>query len=70
MTFVCLECTCDISFYAYVGVASAASSLSEEEVDQRVKLYIDMEDPDIIMDSSQGTKYDVFLSECEQFFAR
>ena len=33
----------------YVGDASAASSLSEAEVDKRVQVYADMEDPDMIL---------------------
>ena len=49
--------------------AAAASTLSESEVDKRVKLYIDMEDPDVIMDlrelkSGRESKFDVFWDEC------
>ena len=55
-----------------IGDASAASNLSEEEVDKRVKMYVDLEDPDIIMDlrshnTGHGTKYDIFWTECEKF---
>ena len=32
------------------GDASAASQLSEQEVNERVQLYVDMEDPDILLD--------------------
>ena len=32
------------------GDASAASQLSEQEVNERVQLYVDMEDPDIVLD--------------------
>ena len=61
-----------LCMFLYVGDASAASSLSEEEVDKRVQCYVEMEDPDIVMDlrslhSGQGSKYDVFWAECEKF---
>ncbi len=56
----------------HVGDASAASTLSEKEVDQRVRLYVDMEDPDIVLDlrslhSGTGSKYNVFWDECAKF---
>ena len=49
----------------HVGDASAASNLSKEEIDKRVKIYVDLEDPDIIMDlrshnTGHGTKYGIF----------
>ena len=41
----------DPSVYCmHVGDAAAASTLSEAEIDKRVKLYVDMEDPDIVID--------------------
>ena len=51
------------------GNSAAASTLSESEVDKRVKLYIDVEDPDVIMDlrelkSGRESKFDVFWDEC------
>lgn len=69
---VLLIILCFHGLFLYVGDASAASSLSEEEVDKRVRMYVDMQDPDVIMDlrslhSGQGTKYDVFWNECEKF---
>ena len=55
-----------------IGDASAASTLSEHEIDERVKLYVGMEDPDIVLDlrslhSGSRSKYDVFWEECEKF---
>lgn len=55
-----------------VGDASAASCLSEEEVNNRVQLFVAMEDPTIVMDlrhlhSGQKSKYDVFWEQCEKF---
>ena len=56
----------------HVGDASAASTLSEAEVDKRVKLYVDMEDPDIVMDlrelqRGKASKFDIFWDECAKF---
>ena len=50
----------------FLGDASAASQRSEREVDGRVRLYVDMEDPDIVFDlrlhnSGQPSQYAVFL---------
>lgn len=44
------------------GDASAASSLDEKVINDRVQLFVDMEDPDVILDlkalnSGQKTKY-------------
>lgn len=52
-----------------VGDAAAASSLSE---DKRVQLYVDMEDPDIVIDlrelqNGPTSKFDVFWEECARF---
>lgn len=43
-------CVCDSAFTSTIGDASAASSLSEAEVDKRVKLFVEMEDPDVVVD--------------------
>ena len=56
----------------YVGDASAASSLSEAEVDKRVQVYADMEDPDIVVDlrelhKGKISKFDVFWNECAKY---
>ena len=58
-----------LTFFA--GDASAASQLSEKEVNERVQLYVDMEDPDIILDlrslnSGQKSKYDAFWDEVQK----
>ena len=55
-----------------LGDASAASTLSEHEVDEHVKLYVGMEDPDIVLDlrslhSRNASKYNVLWEECEKF---
>ena len=54
---------------SYIGDASAASSLSEAEVDKRVQVYADMEDPDIVVDlhelhKGKISKFDIFRNEC------
>ena len=46
--------------------------LSEQEVNERVQLYVDMEDPDIVLDlrslnSGQKSKYDAFWDEVQKF---
>ena len=46
--------------------------MSEAEVDKRVKLYVEMEDPDVVIDlrelqSGRGSKFDCFWEECEKF---
>ena len=35
---------------SFAGDASAASQLSEKEVNEQLQLYADMEDPDIVLD--------------------
>ena len=52
--------------------SSASSRLAESEVDQRVRLYLDMEDPDVVIDfrtlqSGHKTKYDDFWKEVDKF---
>ena len=54
------------------GDASAASQLSEQEVNERVRLFVQMEDPEIVLDlrslnTGQKTKYDCFWDEVEKF---
>ena len=61
-----------IFYGVYTGDSTAASSLNEEEVDERVKLFIEMEDPEIVIDlrelnTGHHTKYDVFWEECQKF---
>ena len=46
--------------------------MSESQVDERVKSYIEMEDPDVIMDlrelqSGRESKFDVFWDECSKY---
>ena len=58
--------------YIIIGDASAASTLSEQVVDERVRQYLDMEDPDVVMDlrslnTGAKPKYDVFWEECHKF---
>jgi len=54
------------------GDSSSANGLNEKEVDERVKLFFEMEDPEIIIDlrelnTGQHTKYDIFWEECQKF---
>lgn len=54
------------------GDASAASSLDEKVINDRVQLFVDMEDPDVVLDlralnSGQKTKYDTFWDEVQKF---
>lgn len=64
---------CTILFhFTCTGDASAASQLSEEEVNERVQMYVDMEDPDIVVDlrehnSGHKSKYDIFWNEVDKF---
>ena len=58
--------------YCYLGDITSASFLSEAEIDKRVKLYVEMEDPDIVIDlrelqSGRASKFDCFWNECEKF---
>lgn len=34
----------------HAGDSSAASSLQQAEVDERVRIFLDMEDPDVVID--------------------
>lgn len=63
---MCIICDC------VVGDASAASSLSESELDKRVQLYVDMEEPDIVTDlcelqKGKASKCDKFWDECSKY---
>ena len=54
------------------GVASAALSLDEKEINDRVQLFVDMENPDVILDlralnSDQKTKYNTYWDEVQKF---
>ena len=46
--------------------------MDEAEVDKRVKIYVEMEDPDIVFDlhelqSGKASKFDLFWDECKKF---
>lgn len=52
--------------------ASAPNCLHEAEIDERVQMVLDMEDPDIIIDlrqlnSGRKGQYDVFWEQCKKF---
>lgn len=53
------------------GDASASTHALQAEIDSRIKLFIDMEDPNVVCDlralnsSSQRVKYDRFWEECD-----
>ena len=56
------------------GDASAATNLSEAEVDERIRQMIDQEDPDLIWDlrlnnSGRPEEYHDFLVKCQEFVA-
>ena len=55
-----------------IGDSSAVSSLTKAEIEKRVKLYVEMEDPDIVVDlcqlhSGRASKFDIFWEECDKF---
>ena len=59
---------------SHTGDSSAASQLSEEDVDRRVRLFLELEDPDVIPDlrcaqssHREKSKYDVFWAETEKY---
>ncbi len=61
-----------VSVYSGAGDASAASTLSEAEIDKHVKLFVNMEDPDIVIDlrelqRGRASKFDRFWDECAKF---
>ena len=52
--------------------ASAPTNLHEAEIDERMKMILEMEDADIVLDlrhlnSGRKSQYDVFWSECKKF---
>ena len=52
--------------------SSAATNQHTAEVDERVRLILDMEDPDVVLDlralnTGHKSQYDVFLEECKKF---
>ena len=53
------------------GDKAAATSLSEAEIDRRVKDVLDMEDPDLIcdlrVDNGRPEEYSTFLETCQQY---
>ena len=54
------------------GDCSGSESLHQEEVDERVKQAIEMEDPNVVIDlrqlnSCSKTRYDTFWDECKKF---
>ena len=51
---------------------SSPSNVTEAEIDERMRMLLEMEDPDVVVDlrhlnSGQKSKYDVFWSECQKF---
>ena len=52
--------------------ASAPMNLHEAEIDERMKMILEMKDPDVVLDlrhlnSGRKSQYDVFWSECKKF---
>ena len=52
--------------------ASASTNLHEAEIDERMRMILEMEDADIVVDlrhlnSGRKTRYDVFWGECKKF---
>ena len=57
-----------------LGDCSASSNTEQSELDERVRLILDMEDADIVTDlralnGKKRTQYDTFWSECENFLS-
>ena len=68
----CMTSRVHLALCNRLGDSAAASTLSEAEVDKRVKLFVEMEDPDVVMDlrellSGKASKFDVFWEECAKF---
>ena len=61
------------SFYRELnGDDSAAMNVHEEEIDERVKLILELEDPEVVLDlralnTGRKSQYDVFWCECKKF---
>lgn len=58
-------------YHDLTGDQSSATNLSEAEVDERMHLLLDMEDPSVITDlrhhnSGPNTRYEIFWNECEK----
>ena len=55
----------------HVGDSSASRTTEEEEIDKRVATWIEMEDPDIIVDLRAHNysvgKYDEFWKQCKTY---
>jgi hypothetical protein len=56
----------------YLETVQVSESLDQEEIDERVKQAIEMEDPDVVIDlrrlnSGSKTRYDTFWDECKKF---
>ena len=54
------------------GDSSAAINEHVDEIDERVRLLLEMEDPDVVLDlrslqTGHKTQYDVFWDECQKF---
>ena len=54
------------------GDSSAAANEHRAEIDERVRLLLDMEDPDFVLDlralhTGHKSQYDVFWGECQKF---
>ena len=54
------------------GDSTAASNEHEAEIDERVRLLLEMEDPDILLDmralnTNNRSQYDVFWYECQKY---
>ena len=52
--------------------SSAASNENTAEIDERVRLLLDMEDPDVVLGlralhTGHKSQYDVFCGECQKF---
>ena len=52
--------------------ASAATNLHEAEINERMRIILEMEDADIVVDlrhlnSGRKARYDIFWIECQKF---
>ena len=57
------------------GDSSAATNVHEADIDERVRLLVDMEDPDVVLDlrashTGHKSQYDVFWGECQKFLEK
>lgn len=74
-------CTCIVTgftakpifeIFSLIGDASAARTTEEEEIDARVAQFLEMENPDIVIDlrevnCSGSDKYKVFWEQCKVY---